>query len=216
MLKKEKVVKVNLGSGPSGIDGWINYDWGVLPLLSRFVKIRSLLIKFGFLSAWYDVSWPKIKLVDIRKKIPLKNNSVDYIYCSHVLEHFERWQALKVLKESYRVLKKGGVIRIAVPDIAKMVFLYENDSSFGGKEFCRLWWGFEKDVRPKGLWGWLARKFIRGHQWNYDVKEMSRLIKEAGFSKIKRRSFRKGRLPDLDRIEIEVHKKASMYIEAEK
>lgn len=59
---------------------------------------------------------------DIRKdKIPYNNETVDTIYCSHVIEHIETNFVLNFLSESYRVLKYGGILRIACPD-AK--FLY--------------------------------------------------------------------------------------------
>ena len=54
---------------------------------------------------------------NIRKdSIPFKKNTVDNIYCSMVIEHIENEFVFKLLKESYRVLKKRGVLRIACPD----------------------------------------------------------------------------------------------------
>ncbi len=45
------------------------------------------------------------------------DNSVDEIRASHILEHFSRDSVPKVLAEWVRVLKPGGRIRIAVPDL---------------------------------------------------------------------------------------------------
>ena len=67
---------------------------------------------------------------NIRKdSIPFKNNTVDNIYCSHVLEHIENEYVIKFLKESYRVLKKKGVLRVACPDSEFLfnVSLFENE-----------------------------------------------------------------------------------------
>src|SRR3990167_10543436 len=88
-----KKVKLNLGSGPTGINGWINYDSGVLPMLSKVPAIRHLICSFGLLPKNYDVVWPEIQLVDIRNKFPLEDSSVDYIFCSQVLEHFDKYEA---------------------------------------------------------------------------------------------------------------------------
>tara|TARA_Y100000031_G_C8180123_1_gene366037 strand:+ start:779 stop:1201 length:423 start_codon:yes stop_codon:yes gene_type:complete len=40
--------------------------------------------------------------------LPFKNESVDQIYCSHLLEHFTPEQAKTFFSEIYRVLKKGN------------------------------------------------------------------------------------------------------------
>lgn len=57
-------------------------------------------------------------------KLPFDDNSVDLIYSSHVLEYFDREEVLTVLSEWKRVLKKGGILRIAVPDFESMCSLY--------------------------------------------------------------------------------------------
>lgn len=206
-----KKIKLNLGSGPSGISGWLNYDSGVLPWLSKQPWLRRLICNLGLLPKSYDVTWPEIQLVDIRYRLPLEDNSVDYIYCSQVLEHFERYEALKILKESFRVLRPDGVIRLSVPDIRKM-----QPTSLSAREINILWWGYEKDLEPTNIIGKLSRLFIRDHQWHYDSTTMKELLSEAGFRKAKILSFRKGETPDLNRVEIEIHKKHSLYIEAKK
>lgn len=213
-------IKLNLGSGPSGIGGWLNYDTGVLPWLSKRPGLRHLICFLGLLPNSYDVDWPEIQLVDIRHKFPLADNSVDFVYCSQVIEHFERYEALRVLKESLRVLKPEGVIRVSVPDIGKMLVNYqeqrEKDPETAAREVNVLWWGYEKDIEPKNIIGKVSKLFIRDHQWHYDVVSMKKLLTQVGFRKAKTFSFRKGETPDLDRVEIDIHKKHSLYIEAKK
>lgn len=53
-----------------------------------------------------------------------EDDSVDLIYSCHILEHFGRHQIENVLKEWYRVLKIGGILRVAVPDFEKLVEVY--------------------------------------------------------------------------------------------
>ena len=91
------MVKINLGSGPVSAKGWKNYDWGLLPILGKY-RLTSIFIKIGILPKTYDWQWPKIELVDIREGLPDSDKSVDYIYCSHVLEHFEKNEALSILR----------------------------------------------------------------------------------------------------------------------
>ena len=55
--------------------------------------------------------------------IPFADNTVDTIFCSHVIEHIETEHVTRFFNEANRVLKKGGVLRISCPDSE---FLYEN------------------------------------------------------------------------------------------
>lgn len=208
---------LNIGCGPSGLKkGWLNYDWGILPFLSKFKRMRRLIVGLGLLSGEYQVNWPPIKLVDIRRRFPLKDGTVQFIYCSHILEHFDRWQALKILKECRRVLRKGGVIRIVIPDIEKMYQIYQQTAKRAGRKLCRLWWGFNKDGQPGSIILRWERVFIRGHQWNYDRKELKILLQEAGFSKMKKVGFQQGKVPDLKKLDLKIHKDHSLYLEATK
>lgn len=54
----------------------------------------------------------------------IPDNSVDTIYNCHVLEHFKRRDTVKVLKEWYRVIKPGGILRVSVPDFQPIAALY--------------------------------------------------------------------------------------------
>ena len=55
--------------------------------------------------------------------MPFEDDSVDTIYCSHVIEHIETEYVEMFFKESFRVLKLGGVLRIVCPDVE---YLYNN------------------------------------------------------------------------------------------
>jgi predicted SAM-dependent methyltransferase len=54
----------------------------------------------------------------------LANSTVELIYASHVLEHFGRNEIDYVLREWHRVLKPGGILRLAVPDFGACARLY--------------------------------------------------------------------------------------------
>ncbi len=89
---------INLGSGDWECEGWTNLDYS---------------------SQWYSRAQKrhKFKEYDIRHdSIPYSDNSVDCIYCSHVIEHIENEHDERMFKECYRVLKNGGIFRIACPD----------------------------------------------------------------------------------------------------
>ena len=48
--------------------------------------------------------------------LPYADNEVALIYCSHTLEHLEADSAQKFLSECKRVLRVGGVMRVALPN----------------------------------------------------------------------------------------------------
>lgn len=50
-------------------------------------------------------------------QLPYPNNSIDVIYCSHVLEHLPIRHAKLAIIEWSRVLKKGGKLHLAIPDL---------------------------------------------------------------------------------------------------
>jgi len=65
-------------------------------------------------------------------KLPYSDGSVDLIYACHILEHFGRWEIHDVLHEWYRVLKTGGVLRLAVPDFSACAEIYYKDGLKNG------------------------------------------------------------------------------------
>ncbi len=53
---------------------------------------------------------------DLNQPIPLQDGSVDRILSEHFLEHVSRGTIAHVLRECHRLLRPGGIARIAVPD----------------------------------------------------------------------------------------------------
>lgn len=67
---------------------------------------------------------PGVRAHDLSRGIPLPDASCDVVYHSHVLEHLRRPDALRFLRECHRVLKPGGVLRVAVPNLEVICRLY--------------------------------------------------------------------------------------------
>jgi len=114
-----------------------------------------------------------------------KDNSVELIYASHILEHFGRHEYKKVLKEWYRVLKPNGILRIAVPDFEAVVNYYNTK---------------EKDLSK--LLGLLVGGQKMGqfdyHKMVFDELLLTSALREVGFKKIYRYDWRKTEHKDID------------------
>lgn len=93
-------LRLNLGSGPRKLDGWVNVDiLGMNP----------------------DLHW------DLRRGIPFPDASVHATFLEHVLEHFETGEALRILEECRRVLLPGGIVRVGLPDFGLYIRSYVED-----------------------------------------------------------------------------------------
>ena len=58
--------------------------------------------------------------ISIAKKLPFPSESVDVIYSCHVIEHLYYKDFRVFMKESYRVLKKGGIHVIMTPSFSRL------------------------------------------------------------------------------------------------
>jgi len=54
---------------------------------------------------------------DLRRGLPFLNDTCDALYSSHVIEHFDRNGARNYLRECYRALKSGAILRLVTPDL---------------------------------------------------------------------------------------------------
>lgn len=77
---------------------------------------------------WMNIDFvsssPAVRAYDLRKGIPLADESCDVVYHSHVLEHFGRRQGAFFIGECFRVLKPGGILRVVVPDLEALAKQY--------------------------------------------------------------------------------------------
>ncbi len=91
VTERNKLNFLNLGCGSQYHTSWVNLDF----------KSKS----------------PDVITHNLLQGIPYQNNFFSVVYHSHVLEHFSKSEAVSFMEECYRVLKSGGIIRVAVPDL---------------------------------------------------------------------------------------------------
>src|SRR4051794_22060681 len=81
-----------------------------------------------FHSAWTNLdltpTHPSIRRWNAMDPLPFGDSTFDAAYHSHLLEHLPRKNASSFLRECRRVLKPGGVLRIAAPDLEAIARMY--------------------------------------------------------------------------------------------
>ncbi len=102
-------------------------------------------------------------------------NSVELLVSIHAIEHVGRREYMAALKRWHEVLKPGGVLRLAVPDINAAMMLYLKTGNL--REIHGFLWGGQKDEYDHHSIGW-------------DEKTLTEDLVEAGFCNIKRYNWR--------------------------
>jgi predicted SAM-dependent methyltransferase len=158
-LAQHEVKKLQLGCGPNIFEGWLNSDY--FPRLSSAICL------------------------DTTSTYPFEDETFDYIFSEHMIEHVSYEKGQLMLRECLRVLKDGGKIRISTPDLAFLIALYQTDKS-DLREFIR--WSTEEFVEgaPFCEDTFVINHFFRGwgHMFLYDEKVLHFCLKNAGFERI--------------------------------
>jgi SAM-dependent methyltransferase len=244
----EKVRLLNLGCGTkvSSSPEVINIDWSIYLRIKRNKLLHTIVPFFvkGHRKDYLNSIPNNIMVYDLSKGIPFQSNSIDAVYHSHLLEHFDLDVAKKFLIEVNRVLKEGGIQRIVVPDFEKICRHYishiavcEDNPNEAGNHNSILGSVIEQSVRrePFGtskqkpfrrlLENLLlgdARKRGETHQWMYDRINLCELLLSLGFKNPQIHKYNTSLIPswneyalDLDELGSE-YKPDSLYIETTK
>jgi predicted SAM-dependent methyltransferase len=147
--ERKKNLKLHIGCGKNYIPGFVHIDARSLPHIDYVTSADNLSFFI--------------------------NNSASLIYCSHVLEHFPRNKTISVLREWYRVLKPGGILRLAVPDFEILTEIYRET----------------KDITLV-LGPLVGRQDYpeNTHYMVFDYTSLSVMLKEVGFKNIHRYNWR--------------------------
>lgn len=107
---------------------------------------------------------------DITSLTDFSNGTVDMVYMCHILEHIKRKDLKKVLSEMKRVLKVGGVLRLSVPDLDKLIEVYNASNNDINAISHQLMGGQDHDYNI--------------HYSVFNHRRLKELLEEVGFQKV--------------------------------
>lgn len=109
---------------------------------------------------------------DARSLTMISDSAYDYVYACHVLEHVPRNETFSTLVSWNRVLRVGGMLRIAVPNWDATVNYYQQT---GDLENCLNW-----------IYGGREREELNEftHRRIFNFSNLRALLYEAGFKRI--------------------------------
>lgn len=158
-LRTPGVKKLQIGTGSNYLEGWLNTD---IEPISKAV-------------AYMDAS----------KRFPFDDDTFDYVFSEHNIEHLSFEDGQFMLREILRVLKPGGRVRIVHPDLARLLEIYGGDRSEIQDRYIK--WMTDRfqphmDYDDVYIINYTLR--FAGHQFFYDRRLFLECLRKAGFAEI--------------------------------
>jgi predicted SAM-dependent methyltransferase len=180
-LAESDAPKLNIGCGAHVLTGWLNTD--------------------------YHPELPMVMHLDAKQRFPFSEETFNYIYSEHVIEHMSYSDGVKMLRECFRVLKTSGKIRISTPNLAFLVDLTRPDKTDLQRAYIK--WAARTFIpgAPDDNEVFVINNFVRdwGHTFIYDEKTLRGAMASASFSKITRFDQHESRDAALENLENENH-----------
>lgn len=178
-LSGHAVKKLHIGCGKNLLSGWLNSD--------------------------YVSSSRSVLQLDATGVFPLADATLDYAWSEHMIEHISHDDGVAMLHECHRVLKNGGRIRIATPDLQFLVELHRADKSPVQREYIQ--WSTDNFITKAPYPGdaFVINNFFRdwGHMFIYDEKTLRAAMERAGFVDVTRCELNESTDPELRGLENE-------------
>jgi predicted SAM-dependent methyltransferase len=202
---------VQYGCGWCAPLSWENYD--ASPTL-QFECIPFL----GKLYTKNNQRFPEnVIFGDIVAGLPVKNDTCTGVYCSHVLEHLALDEFRTALKNTYKILRPGGLFRVVLPDLEFMAKNYlsdlSSDAALGFMKSTLL----GRETRIRNLVGLVFDCLGNSHHlWLWDYKSLENELQNVGFKNIRRAWFNDSTDSEFKAVEDNARWQDNLGIECEK
>lgn len=223
MADSPKPLRLNLGCGNVRPAGWINTDSSWNANLQRIPVVGTIVNKL-FSTVAYDTS--NLEYMNLNKRWKFASDSVDVVYASHLFEHLTLKSTDLFLREAYRTLKPGGIIRIVVPDLYKIARRYISEYESGHEDTTKfIMWAI--NMHREGQYGvsipvWKKvileiQGYPHQHKFMYDEKSLSKKMAQYGFTDLLSLEYGVSTyLPEIADVEGKSESYLSVYIEGRK
>jgi predicted SAM-dependent methyltransferase len=149
-----------------------------------------------------------IVYVNLLRPFPWPDQSINAIYMGEILEHFTEDEGKRVLRECYRVLGPGGILRIRVPDHARFWKNYVDEYEQIRQQPRESWslhharWTgmYYRNIcvdRPR-IWQSMGHY----HKWMYDDVSLTLLLESLNFRNVERKAFHQSEIPYIEEVEV--------------
>ena len=190
--KTDLLLKVHLGAFDQSVEGWLNTDITPHIWIANIPSAPLILHSLGLLSQQRHLQhknkvFNKLHYMDVTKQLPFAANSVKAIFSSHVFEHLFMNEVENLIKEIHRCLLPGGVCRVVVPDLEKIIDIYNRNDP---RDFV------------SAIFEVSARSSVKNsHHSGFTGPLLEKLFKETGFQEASVLSYRVGKCPDLEKLD---------------
>jgi SAM-dependent methyltransferase len=152
---------------------------------------------------------------DLRHGIPAKNDSLELVYHSHMLEHLSYIEGINFIKECYRVLQPGAKMRILVPDLELWINAYATGNEFFFNEYRKV---LDNDIYVTNGAIFMGMLHNHGHKCGYDYKSLKWVLEYVGFTNIVRTLYADSSIENIEDLEpmIPIKIMESLCLECEK
>jgi predicted SAM-dependent methyltransferase len=154
--------------------------------------------------------------LDVCEPLPFENDSLDWVYAEHLIEHISPPAAVVWLSEVKRTLSPGGLLRLSTPDLQKYVEGYAYDNRFlqRHRRLLRIM-GFGDRIPERRAFMINQLFYFYGHRWIYDRQELRHVLTRAGFDpgSFSVHEYRSGSMEDVAILDQSYRRDESIYVE---